>query len=193
MISIDNFLRNITKNTLYEEKILFHMYGCKNCGYTGMLYRHGHYTRNVITLYQHFPLRVQRFICPSCRKTYSRLPSCLIPYFVYSFDVIIFCLYFAFFLSKELKAPCQFLQSNNPHCFISRQSGQFFKKRFIASISFTNSFFALFDAFYYDMELSVFDLNHAAGIVVRKIVKYDLSASFNLDFFNSMPKYFFSP
>lgn len=193
MISIDNFLRNITMNSLYEEKVLLHMYGCKNCGYAGMLHRHGHYTRNVITLYQHFTLKIQRFICPSCRKTYSRLPSGLIPYFVYSFDVIIFYLYATFTLSKKLEAPYQFLRSLNHHCYISRQSGHFFKKRFLETLSFTNSFFTLFHAFYYDIDLSVFELNHAASIVIRKIVVFDTSTSFNLDFFNSMPKYFFSP
>lgn len=178
-------------NSLFEGNKFSHMYGCKNCGYAGMLHRHGSYTRNVITLYQNFPLPIQRFLCPSCRKTYSRLPSCLIPYFVYSFDVIIFCLYVTF--SKKLKAPYQSLRSYNPHCYISRQSGRFFKKRFLATLSFTNSFFTLFDSFYYDIDLSAFDPDYAAGIIIRKIVKYDISASFNTDFFHSMPKYFFSP
>lgn len=186
-------MRNITINVLCEEKFLFHMYGCKNCGYAGMLHRHGHYTRNVITLYQHFNLKVERFLCPSCRKTYSRLPSCLIPYFVYSFDVIIFCLYSKFSLSKKLIDPYKFLHSLNHHCYISRQSGRFFKRRFLATLSFTNSFFTLFDSFYYDIDLSAFDPSHAAVIVIRKIFIFDTSSSFNVDFFNNMPKYFFSP
>lgn len=180
-------------NSRCEENIFFHIYGCKNCGYSGMLHRHGHYTRNVITLYQHFPLKVERFLCPSCRKTYSRLPSCIIPYFIYSFDVIIFSLYSSFSLSKKLNAPYQFLRSHNPYCYISRQSGHFFKRRFLASLLFTNNFFTLFDTFYYDMDLSVFSLDHAADIVIRKITRFDTRSSFNLDFFNSMPKYFFSP
>jgi predicted RNA-binding Zn-ribbon protein involved in translation (DUF1610 family) len=180
-------------NSLFEEKILFHMYGCKNCGYAGMLHRHGCYTRNVITIYQHFPFKVQRFICPSCRKTYSRLPACLIPYFVYSFDVIIFCLFATFSLSLKLNTSSHFLHSLNPQSFISKQSVFFLKKRFLTSLSLTNSFFALFSSFNYDMDLSIFKLDYAAGIVIRKILKFDTCSSFNLDFFNNMPKYFFSP
>jgi transposase-like protein len=193
MISIDNFSRNITMNLLFEEKNFSHMFGCKNCGYTGMLHRHGQYTRNVITLYQHFPISVQRFLCPSCRKTYSRLPSCIVPYFIYSFDVIVFCLYSVLVLSHKLNNACRTLHNCNPGCFISRQSIRFFKKRFLSSLFLTNSFFALFYSLNYDMDLSLFDSSHAAAIVIRKIISFDIHTSFNFTFFSKMPKYFFSP
>ncbi|WP_408645592.1 DUF6431 domain-containing protein [Thermotalea metallivorans] len=95
------------------------MYGCPSCGYEGMLHRHGHYDRNVVTLYQHFVISIQRFQCPSCKKTYSLLPSMLIPYFVYSFDFVIFCLYCIFSLSEKASDVCRFLGDCNKQCFIT--------------------------------------------------------------------------
>lgn len=157
-----------------------------------MLHRHGHYKRNIITLNQNFVYCVQRFKCPSCNKTYSRLPSCLIPYFIYSFDVVIFCLYCVFNLSQKSNEICNFIQHCNKQCFISVQSISFFKKRFLSKVNLINSFFAGIDNFHYDMNLSLFQSNIAAAIIIKKILYFDHSNSFNLEFFKRMPKYFLS-
>ncbi len=193
MISIDNFLRNITTNSLSVGENFYHMFNCKSCGYAGMLHRHGHYSRNVITLHQHLVIQIQRFLCPSCHKTYSRLPSCLIPYFIYSFDVIIFCLYSTFFLSQKIHKTCLILNELNPNCFISTESIKFFIKRYISCLDLTNSFFVNLEPFQYDMDLTAFTSDQAASIILCKIFKLDFASSFNFEFFTRMPKYFLSP
>ncbi|WP_423244837.1 DUF6431 domain-containing protein [Fonticella tunisiensis] len=53
-----------------------------------MIHRHCHYDRNVVTLNQHFIISIQRFLCPCCGKTYSLLPSFLIPYFIYTLSLL---------------------------------------------------------------------------------------------------------
>lgn len=119
MISIDNFSKNITKLLPLGEKNIQHMYGCRSCGYEGMLHRHGHYDRNVVTLTQHFVISIQRLLCPCCGKTYSLLPSFLIPYFIYTFDVVIFCLYCIYSLKKKSNYVCSILHDCNKQCFMS--------------------------------------------------------------------------
>ena len=192
MISIDNFLKNITMSLVFKGNNITHMYGCRVCGYSGMLHRHGHYSRNVVTLFQHFIIDIQRFKCPSCNKTYSCLPCCLIPYFIYSFDVVIFCLYCVYSLANKAAFVCKLLHSINHDSFITVQSVSFFKKRFIANLHLTNSFFAGFDSFSYSMDLTQFTPQQSASIILRKIYQFDSMQSFNFRFFNQMPKHFMS-
>jgi transposase-like protein len=193
MISIDGFLKNITTNLVLRANNFSHIYGCKACGYSGMLHRHGHYSRNVITFHQHLVIDIERFKCPSCNKTYSRLPCCLIPYFIYSFDVVMFCLYGVYSLSHKASTLCNILRDINPDSFITVQSVSFFKKRFLTGIHLTNSFFAIFNEFSYSMDLSEFPLNDATNILLRKIYQFDASNSFNLTFSRQIHKYFMSP
>ncbi len=192
MISIDSFLKNITMGLVFKGYNITHMYGCKACGYSGMLHRHGHYSRNVITLFQHFTIEIQRFKCPSCNKTYSCLPCCLIPYFIYSFDVVIFCLYCIYPLANKAACVCKLLYSLNSYSFIAPQSISFFKRRFFDNLYFTNSFFAGFDSFSFSMDLSQFTLQQSASIVLKKIYQFDSMHSFNFSFFELMPRYFMS-
>lgn len=166
------------------------MYGCPACGYKGMLHRHGHYDRNVITFYQHFIISIQRFLCPSCKKTYSLLPSFLIPYFIYTFDVVIFCLYLVFELHEKSSHICQILNNFNSQCFICIQSICFFKKRFLSKAELINSFFVAIDSFHYDSDLTIFSKDAAASILIKKILRFDCSKSFNYEYFKKMPRYF---
>lgn len=168
------------------------MYGCSACGYEGMLHRHGHYDRNAITLYEHLIISIQRFLCPKCGKTYSLLPSALIPYFIYSFDVVIFCLNSVFSLSKKTNDICTHLKDLNKQCYICIQSISFFKKRFISNIHAVNSFFAAIDSFHYDSDLSVFTAGASASILLKKILSFDTGSSFNYEYFKKMPRYFLS-
>lgn len=168
------------------------MYGCPCCGYKGMLHHHGHYQRNVIATHQHFVINIQRFICPSCGKTYSLLPSFLIPYFIYSFDVILFCLYSIFVLNKKATDVCSILHGCNKQCFIKIQCICFFKKRFLSKLCILNSFFAAIDSFHYDSDLSAFSEGRAASILIAKVLRFNSGKSFNYEFFKRMPEYFFS-
>lgn len=192
MISIDDISINITKNLHLGKKNIQHMYGCSCCGYEGMLHRHGHYDRNVVTLNSHFIISIQRFICPSCGKTYSLLPSFLIPYFIYSFDVVMYCLYAVFVFQKKATDICLNLHSLNRRCFINIQSISFFRKRFLSKINLINSFFISFDSFYYDSDLSVFSKNRAAFGIIMKIFDFNIHKSFNYEYFMRMPSYFLS-
>ena len=192
MISIDNFLKNITMGLVFKGYNISHMYGCKVCGYSGMLHRHGHYSRNVVTLFQHFTIDIQRFKCPSCSKTYSCLPCCLIPYFIYSFNVVIFSLYCVYPLANKAASVCKLLHNINPCSFITPQSISFFKKRFITNLHFTNSFFAGFDSFTFSMDLTQFSPQQSVCIVLKKIYQFDSLQSFNFSFFKLMPRYFMS-
>jgi len=192
MISINNFLKNITMGLVFKGYNISHMYGCKVCGYSGMLHRHGHYSRNVVTLFQHFTIDIQRFKCPSCSKTYSCLPCCLIPYFIYSFNVVIFSLYCVYPLANKAASVCKLLHNINPCSFITPQSISFFKKRFITNLHLTNSFFAGFDSFTFSMDLTQFSPQQSVCIVLKKIYQFDSLQSFNFSFFKLMPRYFMS-
>jgi transposase-like protein len=196
MISIDNFSKNITKLFLLGEKNIRHMYGCSCCGYEGMLHSHGHYHRNVVTLHGHFVISIQRFLCPSCGKTYSLLPSFLIPYFIYSFDVVIFCLYSISTLPKMSGYVCRILHRCNKQCFITIQSISFFSKRFLSKIYEINSFFASMDSYHYDSDFSILQKYKASAILFTKILCFNnnnsCDSSFNYEYFKRMPKYFLS-
>lgn len=168
------------------------MYGCASCGYDGMLHRHGHYDRNAVTLYQHFSISIQRFLCPSCRRTYSLLPSFLIPYFIYTFDVVIFCLYSIFALKEKASYVCHILNDCNKQCFLSIQSIYFFEKRFLSKAQVVNSFFVAIDSFHYDSDLSMFSKNAAASTLIKKILCFNCSSSFNYEYFKKMPLSTFS-
>jgi len=192
MISINNFLKNITMGLVFKGYNISHMYGCKVCGYSGMLHRHGHYSRNVVTLFQHFTIDIQRFKCPSCSKTYSCLPCCLIPYFIYSFNVVSFSLYCVYPLANKAASVCKLLHNINPCSFITPQSISFFKKRFITNLHLTNSFFAGFDSFTFSMDLTQFSPQQSVCIVLKKIYQFDSLQSFNFSFFKLMPRYFMS-
>jgi len=48
---------------------------CLECGFDGLLHRHGHYKRVVITLSDADIINIYRFKCPSCEKTYALKPT----------------------------------------------------------------------------------------------------------------------
>lgn len=194
MIIIAKFINNITKSLVSGNTgIVHHIYGCRHCGYVGMLHRHGHYSRSVITLFQVFSMDIYRFRCPVCQKTYSCLPHFLIPYFRYSYDVILFCLYYIIQLSKSISQCALLLRTNNHECYISRQSITYFKKRFFCILPRINSFFACFSEFYYDMDILKMPVTEAARSIIVKILRFDsIKDSFSLAYFSEETDYFFS-
>jgi len=192
MISIDHISVSITKNLLLGGKNIQHMHSCSFCGYEGMLHRHGCYGRNVVTLHEHSIISIQRFLCPSCGKTYSLLPSILIPYFIYSFDVVVSCLHSVFVMHKKASDVCRVLHYYNKKCFITIQSICYFKKRFLSKIHVVNSFFASLDSFHYDSDLSIFSKERATAIVLAKVFDFNTAKSFNYEYFRKMPMYFLS-
>lgn len=193
MIIVARFLNNITKNMVLGNTGVHHIYGCRCCGYVGMLHRHGHYSRFVITLFQVFSMDIYRFKCPICKKTYSCLPHFLIPYFRYSYDFILFCLYYIIRLSKPINQCACLLKEINHDCYVSKQSVTYFKKRFYSILPRVNYFFARFPAFYYDMDILEMVPIKAAQTIVMKIMRFDsLNCSFNHAYYSKEKVYFFS-
>lgn len=194
MIIIAKLINNITKSLVSGNTgIVHHIYGCKQCGYVGMLHRHGHYSRFVITLFQVFSIDIIRFKCPVCKKTFSCLPHYLIPYFRYSYDFILFCLYYIIKLSKPMNQCACLLRANNYDCFISKQSIAYFRKRFFGVLPRVNSFFARFLEFYYDMDILKMPATEAARTIIVKILCFDsVKSSFNHSYFSEENHCFFS-
>lgn len=173
--------------------IVHHIYGCKCCGYVGMLHRHGYYSRFVITLFQVFSMDIVRFQCPVCKKTFSCLPHFLIPYFRYSYDFILFTLYYITHLSRSMNQCICLLRACNCDCFISKQSLVYFKKRFFGIFPRINSFFARFSEFYYDMDILKMPATEAAQTVIGKILRFDSTrGSFNHAYYSEEKACFFS-
>lgn len=195
MIIIARFVGNITQNfILGKTNINVCKFGCKRCSYGGRLHRHGTYSRNVITISQIFQINIQRFKCPICKKTCSMLPSFLIPYFQYSFDLITITLYIVYTLYRTPSHVPALMKEIGSHCHISLQSILFYMKRFNSQKFRINSFFTAYDSFYYDVDILSLNDFVAAGILLKKIFLYNrFYGSFNLDYQMMFRNYFMSP
>lgn len=185
---INSFLKNITKYLdLGKEISTLPIYGCKSCGYEGMLHRHGYYSRNVITKYYIKRINILRVKCPSCNKTHAILPSFLIPYYQYSLEFIFECLYLAFVVKVSYAKIVNLFNKLNPDLSFSISNIASFKKRMYGNLHSINSFFANFDAFYYDMD------NLSGASIIDKIKSFPNDIfDFNTKYFKIMPNYFFS-
>lgn len=185
---IDGFLKNITKYlNLGKEIYITPIYGCRFCGYEGMLHRHGYYSRNVITRHWIKRIYILRVKCPSCSRTHGVLPSFLIPYYQYSLDFIFECLYLSFVMKNSYSKIVDILNSSNPDLSFKASNISSFKKRMKVNKSIVNSFFVNFDPLYYDME------DPSIPPILRKIKSFPNDIfHFNFTFFKVMPKYFFS-
>ena len=187
---INGFLKNITKYLNLEKEIYIspiYVYGCKFCGYEGMLHRHGYYSRNVITRHCIRRISILRVRCPSCGKTHAVLPSFLIPYYQYSLEFIFECLYLSFVLKNSYSKIVNLFNRLNPELSFNASNIYSFKKRMKENIPFINSFFANFDSLYYDMD------NPKVSSILDKIKRFPKDIfDFNYIFFKSMPRYFFS-
>ena len=185
---ITDYFKNITKYLdLGKEIYIPPIYGCKFCGYEGMLHRHGYYSRNVITRYSINRIDILRVKCPSCGKTHAVLPSFLIPYYQYSLEFIFECLYLSFVVKDSYSKIVNLFNSLNPDLYFNPSNISSFRKRMKANINFTNSFFANFTSFYYDMNIP----SESSLIDKIKIFPKDI-LDFNSNFFKIMPRYFFS-
>ena len=190
MINITKFKWNIHQYVkLGKEIYITPVFGCKACGYIGRLHRHGYYSRNVITLHSTHRIHILRLKCPrrGCFKTYSLLPSFLIPYYQYSFDYIFTCLYFLFILNSSYSKIVGLLRQVDPYSLVSASHLNHFKKRLKKGLPLLNYFFAQFPDMYYQMD-QVNEVN-----IVNKLVHFKSKyLDFNQKYFEKMPKYFFA-
>lgn len=71
----DQYVRSGAHQQIIPESV------CPRCGQAGPLHRHGTYARGLTTLLGRvLLLLVARFLCPSCRRTLSYLPSFALSY-----------------------------------------------------------------------------------------------------------------
>lgn len=130
---------------------MYRPYHCKNCSYNGKLHYHGLYSRNVITLLACHRIFVPRYICPKCHKTYSILPSFVIPYYHYSLSFIFFCPYFIHVSNFSYDKFVNLVNSFNPDTSFSKSNIHLYVRRITAISPTVNLFFANFDNLYFDM------------------------------------------
>lgn len=185
---IANCFKNITEYLdLGKETYKSPVYGCKFCGYEGMLHRHGYYSRNVITKYSFHRVNILRVKCPSCGKTHAVLPSFLIPYYQYSLGFIFECLYLSLVMKNSYSRIVDLFHSLNPYSSFTVSNVSSFKKRMKENKSIINSFFVNLEAFYYDMD------RPSVSSILKKIEKFPKDIQdFNSAFFKTMPRYFLS-
>ncbi|WPC44707.1 DUF6431 domain-containing protein [Clostridium sp. JS66] len=161
-------------------------YGCEACGYEGKLYRHGFYYRNLITFNKAYRVVIIRYRCKSCHKTYSLIPSFIIPYRQYTYHVILTCLIIMFKFNYSFSKIIKFVNSINCMLSINKTHLSFWKSRLITSLTAIRLFFAQLKIFCPDTK-NVFPSNLLTMITDFSRLRYD----FNLRFFLDMPKYFF--
>ncbi|MFW6280988.1 MAG: DUF6431 domain-containing protein [Halanaerobium sp.] len=154
MIIINKFLKNIPEYVKLGKTNLYRPYQCKDCGYKGTLHYHGSYSRNVITLLGCHIIYVPRYICPNdrCRKTYSFLPSFVIPYYQYSFSFIFFCLYSIYIFNFSYDKFVRVIRTFNPDSYFSKSNIYFYVRRFTTISPIVNSFFVNYNDLYFDMD-----------------------------------------
>ena len=92
-----------------------------------------------------------------------------------------------FILQKSYLQIVAIFNNFNPYTSFSISNIHSFKKRLLATLSITNSFFTHYDDFYHGL-----DKPNSAS-VVKKIEDFiHLQMEFNYSFFEKMPKYFFA-
>lgn len=160
-------------------------YGCEACGFQGKLYRHGFYYRNLITFKNVFRVVILRCKCPSCGKTYSLIPSFIIPYRQYTYYVILTTLIFIFKLKYSYSKILKIIKSLNYSSFFSSTELSIWKNRFMSSCTAIRLFAAQFKDSYFDMSV-ISPLESLNKIIVFTRLRHD----FNLEYFLLMPKYF---
>ena len=162
------------------------IYGCKNCHFEGRLHRHGFYERNAITPYEVLRIVILRVKCPSCNKTFSLIPSFLIPYRQYTFEHIFLCLSCYYTKGFSYLSILNVFKDLNPQTFFSASNITHFKRRMIGVTPLVNYFFANFTNLYFDIA------DYDTSSIVKKMAMYtDPGIDFNLEYGQQMPTYFF--
>lgn len=186
MIEIIKMPYGIKKYTKLEKLNNFRSkYGCEACGFEGKLYRHGFYYRNLITFKNAFRVVILRCKCQSCGKTYSLIPSFIIPYRQYAYYVILTTLIFMFNLKYSYSKILKIIKSLNSLSFFSSTELSIWKSRFIDSCPSIRLFAAQFKDSYFDMPTV------SPSEALNKIIVFSrLRRDFNLEYFLLMPKYF---
>jgi len=187
MISIDILSKSIQQYLNFNHFIPFHpRYGCKNCGYAGLIHRHGYYYRYVVSFNGCFHIPILRLKCPCCHKTYSILPAFVIPYYQYSFMVIFCCLYASFVFKKSYQAILMKLHHFPSLTTLSTSHLSFYIRRIRTYCPFYMPFFLNYPTIYHNM-----DFHSPTSLLIKAYQLMLVGQHFNHCFFTKMPFYFF--
>lgn len=185
MIIITRILKNIPEYVKLGKTNFYRPYHCKNCGYDGKLHYHGSYSRNVITLLGYHVIYIPRYICPSCTKTYSVLPSFVLPYYQYSFSFIFICLYFICVFNSSYDNFVNIVRTFNPNSSFSKANIYFYTRRITDISAIVNSFFVNFDDLYFNM-----DKTDPRSVLIKIDLFLRKRNDFNHSYFNKMKFHF---
>ena len=178
---LENFDNFNSYSKKYLESDFNSVYGCPECGFTGMLHRHGNYLRNLMEINENFNVCINsvgilRVFCPKCGTTHAVIPDFIIPYKQVSFNLIMKIIEM-FFLESYSK-----LQIESSLVTVSRQ----LVKNII--IAFLLTFNYLFMFFKSNAQLLNFDSmgNVSPKDFVLALNSYlTLGLHFSKDYFNS--------
>ncbi|MGL5718650.1 MAG: DUF6431 domain-containing protein [Paraclostridium sp.] len=175
---IPNFIRRIIKNS--EEDFYCIINGCSHCGYAGNLHRHASYYRTVICKEITTKVKIQRVICPDCRKTHALIPSDLIPYYQHTLETIVRLLEIIKVKKISYTKVIEDLNMLNP-CF-SLGHITFYSNRFSYNINIIAYYFRVYCNIFSD--LPVRDCN-----ALKTILEFDIK-HFNKDYFVKLNRSF---
>ena len=173
-----NFIQRVIKNS--EDDFYHIVHGCCHCGYAGNLHRHACYNRTIICKQITARVRIQRVICPNCRKTHAIIPSDLIPYFQHTLETILRLLEFIInkraSYSQSLKVYRSFNLSFSPAHI------NLYVRRFRSNLNNITYFYRVF----YNVFL---EPTAGAAEIITELFELEYKA-FNKDYFNKMNRYF---
>lgn len=175
-----NFIQRIIRNS--EENFYHVIHGCHQCGYGGNLHRHGSYSRTIICHEITTIIKIQRVICPDCRKTHAIIPSDLIPYFQHTLETIIKLLE----LIKCKKESYSKLINHFRRYNLSFSLGHvtLYVKRFESNFCNLCYYYRIYHNSFLPPTASEAD-------ALIHLNRFELNI-FNEDYFNKMPNYFLS-
>lgn len=176
MIQITSFSYSIERyNELGKNNAIQAKSGCECCGYKGKLHRHGYYYRNAITQDLEYRIPILRFKCPICNKTYSALPSFLIPYYQYTFDFIFSCLNDLYISKLSYKQIIDKLKESDLKDFSTASHISHFKNRMNEIKNIVYSFFNI------EEDINTTNSTYEISLAIKNIKNFiQKNADFNL-------------
>lgn len=173
-----NFIQRVIKNS--EDDFYHIVHGCRHCGYAGNLHRHACYHRTIICKQITAKVRIQRVICPNCRKTHAIIPSDLIPYFQYTLETILRLL--EFIINKKASYSQSLKVYRSFNLSFSSAHINLYMRRFRSNLNNITYFYRVF--------CNIF-LEPTAGAaeILNKLFELEYTI-FNKDYFNKMNRCF---
>lgn len=173
-----NFIQRVIKNS--EDDFYHIVHGCRHCGYAGNLHRHASYHRTIICKQITARVRIQRVICPNCKKTHAIIPSHLIPYFQHTLETIVKLL--EFILSKRASYSQSIKIYRSFNLSFSSAHINLYMRRFKSNINNITYFYRVFCNIFLEPTAS-------AAEILSELFELEYKV-FNKDYFNKMNMYF---